>query len=144
MRSFGGSKSKKKLKIAKKCNIVFGFFWQQYWSQRAENLQGLSLHYGLQMSFYKDFSILEKNENQSSPPNNNNNIDCSMVWASSQTKMTVTAPVCISCLRYQQRRLLPGSHVVIIVAAFRRRQNRGGLPHCGHLNWRKTEEKNTI
>ncbi len=46
------------------------------------------------MLFYKDFSILKKIENQSSPPkkkknnnnNNNNNIDCSMVWASPQTK----------------------------------------------------------
>ncbi len=47
------------------------------------------------MLFYKDFSILKKKiENQSSPPNkkkkknNNNNIDCSMVWASPQTKIT--------------------------------------------------------
>ncbi len=61
-------KKSKNRKIAKNCNIVFGFFWQKYWSQRAENLYGLSLHYCLQMLFYKDFSILKKIENQSSPP----------------------------------------------------------------------------
>ena len=77
----------------KENETLFLAFWQKYWSQRIENLHGLSHHYCLQMLFYKDFSILKEIKNQSSPPrkkkkknNNNNNIDCSMVWASPQTK----------------------------------------------------------
>ncbi len=44
------------------------------------------------MLFFKDFSILKKIKNQSSPPKKKKkkkkkNIDCSIVWASAQTKI---------------------------------------------------------
>ncbi len=44
----------------KENETLFWDFWQKYWSQRIENLHGLSHHYCLQMLFYKDFSILKE------------------------------------------------------------------------------------
>ncbi len=50
-------KKSKNSKIAKNCKIVFGFFWRKYWSQRAENLYGLSLHYCVYKCYFIKISV---------------------------------------------------------------------------------------